>query len=304
MAAPIAISPTVESLYTRATWVPDDFEINLPSDTLPISSLLATEGLPTVLNNVAIELLDAPSCLVADEPRWTDTELRQSPLPPGVWLGTLELELARRIHSKDQPASIRHPSITTLYLPLWAVSVWRETLTAVEERDGWMKAREWLQSQAFDVSGAMELLERIPWGMKVGLIVENSSFGIFTDLLSTRWLIERHLNAYAAYLASRLAVEDPVGWWVGGLQLPFLVKTLPPGKSGWGTDLRAIRDELIAKGYKCLLFPAHVDGNHWIVFRVDVEPRTFRFGAPSHFTHSAFRSTYRPLTWPRGLGPY
>lgn len=136
----------------------------------------------------------------------------------------------------------------------------------------------------------------------------SSSFvGVLAGLLSTDWLRERHLGTLCSYLNFR-ASEDGKGrtvCWVEDAYLPTRLKeayreTQITICANW--DLNNYRDKVIAHTYKCLLFPANLNDNHWVTFGVDLEKKEFRYGAPSYFaasrcTHSLPLYPSRRLAW-------
>jgi len=284
---------SIDGVFDEVTRVPTSFEAASLSSTIPITSLLIHDGFPPLLNEHGVDIPSAESCIVDNPVNWTGDRLLQSPVPSRKWLGTLDIELNRRLRCVDgtPPVSLRHPTVTDLYVPLWAVNIWHGLLNAVEQREKWKRAQKWIEDQGkqgVDIGGVDELLRRLPWGMMIWAPVpSHSSIGIFADLLSsTSWLSESHIDVFASYLTFRIG-GSASGLWIGGVHLAVLLKALPP-KPDWKADnvkVLAHYENIFTTGdFTRLIFPANVNGNHWILFSVDVEKREFCFGSSSYLS--------------------
>lgn len=248
----------------------------------------------------------AKSCTTDVVAHWTVKELLEAAIPPRNWLSDLEITLRKRWLTGAHIASIQHPTIPNLYLPLWVGNFWYSLIDAAKQKKKWKKAECWVLGQVQDskVYEARGLMRQIPWGMRIWALTgaESSSFvGVLAKLLSTNWLRERHLDTFSSYL-NFCAREDGKGraaWWVGDVYLSTCLKRVyrevqTSIHADW--DLNKYRDEITTHGYKRLLFPANLDNNHWITFGVDLERKEFRYGAPSYFT--ALRCTYSLPLYP------
>ena len=284
---------TIDGAFDEVTRVPTSLEAALPCSTIPITSFLIQVGYPSLLEGSGVDLPSAESCIVNNLVNWTEGGLLQSPVPPRKWLGTLDIELNRRLRRVDStpPVSLRHPTVTDLYVPLWAVNFWHSLRNVVEQHDKWKRAQKWIEDQGkqgVDIGGVDELLQRLSWGMTISAPIQsNASIGIFADLLSTTsWLSESHIDVFASYLTFRIG-GPASGLWVGGVHLSVLLKALPP-KPDWETDAAKALDhfeDIFARGgFTQLIFPANVNGNHWILFSVDVAGRAFCFGSSSYLS--------------------
>jgi hypothetical protein len=297
--------------YDEIVRIPTTFTTVLLNREGHISALLAIETLPLLVYPSGTAPLLVSECLTDTEVCWTVNNLLRSPVPPQDWLNTLEQELVNRVDLGAYPASLRHPTVLNLYLPLWAITAWRTLRDAVEQRACWKVVDQWLRTQGtrgVDVEEARELMGRMPWGMTIWAINESSSsIGLLAELLSTEWLRERHLDACGAYLTSRTEVQVG-GWWIGEVYLATLIQNLPKElPTGQITDnsssLAVYQQRITTGGYKRLLLPANVGGNHWVVFHVDIEKQEFCFGAPSHLFSCGYTHTYHSLTHSRRLVP-
>jgi len=184
------------------------------------------------------------------------------------------------------------------------VNVWRALLDTVEQREKWLVAEKFLEEwagQGVDVDSVKELQQRAQWGMKNWAAPPFLSYiGGFAELLSKEWISETHLDTFACYLTHR-AKGNKGKWWIGGAYLAVLLKALPLNPAwddGSSKGLAEFEATLTQGGYKHLLFPANLGGDHWIAVSVDIDKREFSFGMSSHPSGSR-----RILTCSRGLTP-
>jgi hypothetical protein len=293
MDVPIRInSPPSQKTYDEATCLPDSIAAILPSPTMPVSDLLTLGTLPPLHDASADTLLPVEDCVLEVEACWTEEQVLGSPVPPGGWLHDVELEISRRLRSGMSVTSLRHPTVLTLYLPPWAINAWVTLRDAVNEREKWVKAVGWLRAQVaadgMDVGGVMGLLERLPWTTKLWILPEaaSSPVGLLTELLSTQWLRERHIDAFTACLRSHVTVCGGE-WWIGWVHDSIEVRSIkvkgtPKRSAGGPSDLiKRYRSILCKGGYKHLLLPMNVNGNHWILFYIDVGRREYMYGGSS-----------------------
>jgi len=286
---PIVISLDLEQLYNEATQVPENVKALLPNPEDNIPSLLTATNIPPLLTSKPA-LPPVESIITNTEVRWDEGDLFRLPVPPSDWLGRLELKLPEKLRSSPRPISLQHPTAAGHYFPLWVVNVWRPLQHAAQQREGWAASMKWLQArgkQRADIGEAKELMERMSWGMIVWPLSEPSmmSVGLLSELLSSKWLRERHFELFASYLASRN--QPNVGkWWIGDANLAaFMLASFSKRNAAKknavkprGTLLDGYRDTIIKGGYERLIFPANINGNHWIVFSVEVAQRKFCFG--------------------------
>ena len=297
---------SIDGIYDEVVQVPTHLEAIIPCPTTTIISLIAYKGLPPLLNNTMVGLPPVASCIGDNPVAWTEDGLLQLPVPPRHWLGELGVELNRRLH-KSPPVSLQHPTIPNLYFPLWVVNFWSALRNAAEQRNRWIAAQAWVrdqEEQGAEIGKVNELLQRAPWGMEIWAPVPStSSIGVFAILLSTGWLRERHIDAFASYLAFK-ARGHVDGLWIGGLHLSVLLKAFPE-KPKWaegvGKGLAPFEKMFTEGGYKNLLFPANINDSHWILFSVDIEERVFCFGMSVTPSGHAYTPTYHLSTWSRGL---
>jgi len=297
------IDALLQAALNNETRIPKVILDLIPSASITVSSLLKMD-LPTPLYPSAVNLRPAELCITDVATRWTVKELMKVPIPPRAWLSGLEIALKKKWLTRARVNSAQHPTISGLYLPLWAGNFWYSLVGSAEQKEEWRRAEDWVSGRMQDmkVYEARDLMGRIPWGMRVWALAgaDSSSFvGVLARLLSTGWLGERHLDTLASYLNFR-ASRDRKGTgecWVGDVYLSIRLKEVYRAakksiSDDW--DLKKYRDTITTNGYKRLLFPANLNDNHWIVFSVDLIKHEFRYGAPPHFSEHGCTHTHPP----------
>ena len=265
----------------------------IPSPTIPVSSLLEKK-LPALLYRSAINLRPVELCMTDSAARWTIEELFEAPIPPREWLSKLEISLEKKWLTRARVNSIRHPTVSGLHLPLWAGNFWYSVVGAAEQKEEWRRAERWISGKVQDVGvyEARKLMGRIPWGMKIWALAgmdSLSAIGVLAGLLSSDWVAERHLDTLASHLnfcVSR-GRKGGEGCWVGDVYFSTCFKRIHRAtkksiRDDW--DLKKYQKTVTGHGYKRLLFPANLGGEHWIVFSVDLVKNEFCYGKPPHFS--------------------
>ena len=161
-------------------------------------------------------------------------------------------------------------------------------MEAAGERDRWRVAEEWLSRMVQDagVYKARGLLEKVPWGLRLWSLVghdRETRVGYLAGLLSNDWLGERHINSIASYLNARAQKES--GSRPKSLVTGLDFYTYLSHNSGETAEVIRTHDGLSAyakqisdHNYQRVFIPAHVGGNHWMVFSVDFEKCEFKYG--------------------------
>lgn len=161
-------------------------------------------------------------------------------------------------------------------------------MEVVEQRDKWRAAEGWLSKRVQDseIRKARDLLEKVPWGLRLWPLAgpdKETRVGHLAELLSNEWLGERHIDTISSYLNAQVQGEPgsrPTNL-VAGLDLQAYLSnnsrsTAETMQSHEGLRMYARR--ISDHKYSRLFIPAHVGGNHWIVFSVDFEKYTFEYG--------------------------
>lgn len=275
-----------DAVFLRATDVPEGVRSYLPSETASISTLLKTD-IPNLLSKTSI-IQPAHLCTSPLDPCWTIDELFKTSLPPRSWLYDLGENISTMWVSGTR--SIRPPSSSSpnLRFPLWVLNFWDTAVEVVEQRDRWRAGKDWLSRRVQDagIHEARSLLEKVPWGLRLWSLVghdKETRVGYLAGLLSNEWLGERHINTISSYLNSRAQREPGLGPTNLVADLDLYVYLLNNSRStaeiiraheGFKAYTKRILDRKCSR----LFIPAHVGGNHWIVFSVDFEKHTFEYG--------------------------
>ena len=281
----ISLDSARQALYDRVTQIPNDVKDLLPPLTHSITSFL-TCSIPDTISSPSDALPDAEISITTEPSSWTPELLAKSPIPLLKWLGALDQRLMEWLDARDTPFSLQHPTVSDLRLPPWGITFWCVALDVCKEKARWERAQSWVASegsQGMEVGIVEELMERVRWSMMVRTSPDvDCPIGFMSVFLSTGWLAERHFDVFASYLSERIKGYAD-GWWVGGPYLALLVKGIAklldrlPKPDG---DLEHLRKTIVDGKYEQLIFPANLNGNHWIAVHVDVAQKEFRFGTP------------------------
>ena len=263
--------------------IPKEVEALLPPLTEHIPSLLRY-NLPELVGLASERVPPAKTCISDEDVCWSLEALGTAPTPSAKWLGDLGVLVDRRVREGQVKFSLRHPTVPDLRLPPWGMAFWRYALEARTEMDRWADAQKWMRDEAAkgtEFTGVQELIARTPWSMRVWAIdAGTSTISLLSVFLSTKWLAERHFDLFATYFTTLIG-ERADEWWIGGTYLAALLKELPKNAKRSAQNRGGLFDFQVIvtkKAYKHLLFPANLNGNHWIAVSVDVEQKVFRFG--------------------------
>ena len=282
---PIYIDGEDQKAYERVTHIPPEISALFPSPMDSVESLISHNSFsPQPIGGK--RLRPAKSCIVDSGVRWRKEDLLTAPIPPLQWIGDLEMELKAQLGAGRHLSALQHPTIPDLRLPLWMVSLWFVIQAIEAQKTLWTEAVTWLSSDAVtgeEVDCASELIKQLKWGTTIWPLLEPTTLiGLVAELLSTRWLRERHLDLWGLYLTC-CAGEGVRDFYIGGVYIAQVLKQLPAGKEkgmSWaeqGTvfDTLAI---VVKEGFRTILLPANLNQNHWVLFRIDLDKKTFCYG--------------------------
>lgn len=284
--APTGLEQLADAVFLQATDVPADVRSRLPSETLPIFTLVKT-NLPKCLRDTSI-IQPVHLCASPLDPQWTIEELFKTSLPPHTWLNALEENLATMWASGTRSITSPSPSNPNLRFPLWVMNFWNTAVVAAGQRSQWKAAEDWLSGRVQDseIRNARSLLGKVPWGLRLWPLVghdKETRVGYLTGLLSNEWLGERHINLISSYLNTRAQRElgSSPGSLVADVDLQFYLSNnwRATAETIQGHEgLRTYAERISDHGYSRLFIPSHVGGNHWILFSVDFEKQTYEYG--------------------------
>jgi len=284
--ASAGLAQLANAVFLEMTDVPEVIRSHLPSEMVPISTLLKT-NVPTRLPKTSI-IQPVHLCTSPLDPRWMVDELFKTSLPPHDWLYTLEENLSKMWTSGTR--SIKPPSSSgsNLRFPLWIVNFWNTAIEVAKQRDQWKAAEDWLSRRVQDpeIHKARDLLEKVPWGLRLWSLAgydKETRVGYLAGLLSNEWLGERHINTISSYLNTRARRE--LGSSPTSLVADLDLQTYLSNNSRATAEaiqahkgLRTYAQSILDHKYSQLFIPTHVGGNHWIVFSVDFEKKTYEYG--------------------------
>jgi hypothetical protein len=270
--------------------IPKDYENLIPSEGISISSLLKTP-LPTIVSTANL-LRPAKSCVACESPSWTEDQLKTMRVPSKEWL--MALDGAIVAGWPRGACSVEHPSDPNIRFPLWVGTFWTALFEVIQQQKEWRRAQEWVLTLTHgrETREIQAVFEKIPWKVYVWMLPAEADRAVtkisfFAQLLSDRFLAERHLDAFVAYLniqVRRSWLSAP-GVLVADLPLSYTLSLHYNATAGkiLGCIL-LLQYTAVFKfnaAYHTLLFPAHVGGvedGHWVVFSVNFAERNYCFG--------------------------
>ena len=281
-----ALKLLANAAFLDATDVPKDIRSRLPPDAALVTTLLKANTpahLPATFILRSVGLCTSPL-----KPNWSIDKLFKTPVPPRAWIGTLEENLSQLWTTGVCSISPPSSSSPDLRFPLWIVNFWYTAVEVAEQKAEWKAAEEWLLKRVQDseIRQARNLFGKVPWGLRLWSLTGHdgeSRIGHLAGLLSNKWLGERQVNAISSYLNARARQEsgsNPTSL-VAGLDLQAY---LSYGSRATAEALRAhtglkmYAQQVSDHKYSRLFIPAHVGGNHWIVFSVDFKKQMFEYG--------------------------
>ena len=289
-----------EGPYTRADII-NAVQALVPPPTAFVPDLIRAQ-LPTVIPEDKMKAIPANCCLVKALTSGSLPEVLGMEIPHKTWLASLRdgLEMVGRLHPASVTA-IKHPTVSDLYLPLWALDVWDSIAVACQERMRWVQATEWLepdQHRAEDmeaIESARSIMAKIPWGMMAWALPGSDGAslpGFLARFLSLSWLAERNIDLMGVR-CNAIAAADParsnnhVAIVYLGLQLQGIGKWNDE-KIQSNKDLHGWKALAAEKELRYIHIPVNLDNSHWVIFCVDLDKKTFCWGQSLASTCSHF----------------
>ena len=280
----------VRVMANREKVIPKGFEHIIPSEDISISSLLNTH-LPTIVTAVNL-LRPAKSCVAFEEPNYTEDQLTTMQVPSKEWLTALDTAIIEGWLKGVR--SIEHPSDAKVRFPLWVGTFWMAISEVIQEQRGWQRAQEWVLAlpQGRQTHEVQAVFDRIPrntsiWMLPVEADRAVTRVSFFAQLLSDKFLAERHIDAFVTYLNIMTRRNGPNTHGILAAYLPLshvlsLYYNATSDKIQRCTLLLQYAAVFKQNAtYRILMFPAHVGGvedGHWVVFSVDFAKREYSFG--------------------------
>ncbi|KAL1684578.1 hypothetical protein GGG16DRAFT_68050 [Schizophyllum commune] len=169
-------------------------------------------------------------------------------------------------------------------LPFWVLGVWRFSADASLKNKRWRAARQYLQNytgtSAYTTqlrNDALAALDVLPFDV---LWPEQSiaSTSILSSFPQTAWLGDEHIAAMLIVLKERLVSKDIHDVQIGSHMLGFLI-TKSRERGPENSKHLGRYEKLAQKGkLRLLLFPAHVNNNHWIAVYINFVKHEVGYG--------------------------
>lgn len=173
--------------------------------------------------------------------------------------------------------------------PLPALTIYREFDRALETRSLWVQARAWMtrgrQALTCEASNdlAKQLMFAFPWDANLSALGADASVTELFKMLGDVWLTDSHIDMLMQTLTDRLEhnaeasgiVIAPCAFQMY-LQLAFAAHN---NGSGRAFPVLERYRQWIESGKKAVMyFPGHVNGNHWVAWKISKGCATFGHG--------------------------
>jgi hypothetical protein len=286
------VPPEVSDERDRVLWIPElHFKQNFPAFDTNVTQFIATK-FPEISNS--IPLMKISIWFSKDTPT-TDPEcLRMRHIPPESVL--IQLLSVFGQEWLDGAKSIVDPRFNDGQdrLPLWTIRFWKKMADVINDRDKWAKGYQWLEKQRgakhdeetnVVVEEALQTLGTIHWRKKLKYCRGTVDTRCLTTLLGNRWLSDDHINIMMEEHSHAVEEDPSLKDRVIVASLKFSEEIQNNGeigiyekKKGAGLLWR-YEKHIKEKGIEKLLFPVHVNSNHWVAAFVDFKNGQIGYGA-------------------------
>ncbi|KAL1661458.1 hypothetical protein GGF50DRAFT_61078 [Schizophyllum commune] len=169
-------------------------------------------------------------------------------------------------------------------LPFWVLGVWRFSADASSKNKRWRAARQYLQ----DYSGtsayttqlrndALAALDVLPFDRlwPEGPIASTS---ILSSFPQTAWLADEHITAMLIVLKEQMVSEGINDVQIGSHMLGFYITKYRERGPEHSKHLGLYEKLVQKRKLRLLLFPTHVNNNHWIAVYIDFVKHEVGYG--------------------------
>ncbi|KAF6765888.1 hypothetical protein DFP72DRAFT_996748 [Ephemerocybe angulata] len=269
--------------------VPPEIIDTLPTKKASVTSLLAF-SIPAQSSELAI--FGVSKYFSAEPPTPNASTLFTRRIPSSAQLKKIEQEIGQAWF--DGMLSIIDPRVPDgERFPLWAVSFWKLLLDIRDGQKMWKRSLAWCNSEMeqrqkkgdYDtvmmLEEVKEQLDELPWNDSMDFERRWSRTLSLSHFLGPERLTDSHLNMMVAIIAEKVSPEAKV--LIAPLAFTYDIITIDrklklPSKRWNRTILTQYERRIKQDGIKELHFPLHVDGNHWIVGKVDFIKSTVSYG--------------------------
>lgn len=274
--------------FEQATEIPADVKKYMPAQSMAISDFVNTTIPPSMDPETVIPVFKIVATTA--KPSWSMEQLQSSQTPPQRWVSDLIIKLRLSWATNTGLASVAHPLIPELRLPLWIGAYWDGLITTGREQARWKSALAWLMSCPETPARicVTDLLARTPWGLTLWPMKTadpDTYAGRLALLLSEDWVDETQLDLVAIVLNACSQRK----WWASNCYVAARLQAISkPNKDVFMDDptLLDVNEQVASRAATSILLPVNLNSNHWIVVHVDLAERTITYGmCSSSYAH-------------------
>jgi len=284
------VPPEVSDECNRVLWVPElHFKQNFPAFDTNVTQFIGLK-FPEFSNRTP--KMKISTWFSKDTPT-TDPEcLRMRHVPPKRVLTQLLSAFGQEW--LDGAKSIVDPRFNDGRdrLPLWTIRFWKKMADVISERDKWAKSYQWLEKQRgtkheetkVAVEEVLQALGTIHWRKKLKYCRGTVDTRCLTTLLGNGWLSDNHINMMMEEHSHAVEEDASLKDQVIVAPVEFSEEIRNNGRNrvyerkGGAGLLWKYEKRIKEKGIEELLFPVHVNGNHWVAAFVDFKNGKIGYG--------------------------
>ena len=285
------VPPEVSDARNAVLQVPELQSKRLfPSYELPVTKFLEFK-LPK--NMKSITGTKTKVWFSADAPH-TDTEcLRTRPVPQEKLIQQLLNNFGQAW--LDGAKSVVDPRFNNgcNRLPLWTILAWKRMVVLIKEQEKWSMSYQWLEKQRSQgkqgsetrrvVDEAIMALSTLPWKVEMKHCHRNTDTLCLSTLLGNGWLSDDHINMMMEEFSQEVESNPAMKATIIIASLGLAGEIRKNSKTGmYGRKeaplLRRYEKHIKEKGIEKLVFPVHVNDNHWIAAFVDFKAGKIGYG--------------------------
>lgn len=252
---------------------------------------LSVMGLVELLKNVSCGSsdVDARSLFSPEEPNASlEAFVASCVLPPSGTICAMVKEFGQ-LWFDGKAKSIKDWTNPSVLYPLPALTLYVEYSIAFDTRSEWLRAKSWMSrgKPTPDVEASADMARRLmfalQWDADLPALGTNFSTSDLLKLLSDSWLSDSHVDMLLQALTDRLDHSEPNNVVI--LAPCAFQMYLQHAYSNRGNDgptsvplLDRYRLAIESGKKKILSFIAHINGNHWVAWKVDFVNSTYGHG--------------------------
>lgn len=259
--------------------IPPEFSDTVPHPKLSLQSLL--KRMRGVVSGSA-QGRTVDECFSADRPNASLEETREIRIiPPKTILDEMD-KFFGQLWFDGKANSIIDWTHRAKRYPLAVFTVYWELNRACAIRAEWTRASQWLNSKVNGdslqaVQTACNLMYAYEWDREPGVRDVRMPVKELLSMLGNSWLSDEHIDSLMCALTSRYEAENGLGHVVfAPCIFQHWIRQLHEGSRPAGLQKY---NEWISAGIKRVLyFIAHINSNHWVAWKVDLESKVFGHG--------------------------